>query len=91
MTSCRGLAVCVWQCISGEHYWSLGVNVSSSRFYVFELESGTGETRVVATGEGVEFVGKQSKIRSRKYERKEKNRSSMTLVVQAIMVANRSQ
>jgi len=58
---------------------------------VFELESGTGETRGAATGEGVEFVGKQSKIRSWKYERKEKNRSSMTVVVQAIMVASRSQ
>jgi len=53
-------------------------------------ESGTGETRVAATGEGVEFAGKQRKIRSRKYERKE-NRSSMTVVIQAIMAASRSQ
>ena len=54
-------------------------------------ESGKGETRGAATGEGVEFAGKQRKIRSRKYERKEKNRSSMTVVMQAIIVASRSQ
>jgi len=52
-------------------------------------ESGTGETRGAATGEGVEFAGKQRKIRIRKYERK-KN-SSMTVVMQAIMVASQSQ
>jgi hypothetical protein len=54
-------------------------------------ESGTGEIRGAATGEGVEFAGKQRKIKSRKYERKEKNRSSMTVVMQAIMVVSRSQ
>ena len=53
-------------------------------------ESGTGETRVAVTGEGVEFAGKQRKIRNRKYERKQ-NRSSETVVMQAIMVASRSQ
>jgi hypothetical protein len=53
-------------------------------------ESETGETRGAATGEGVEFAGKQRKIRRRKYERKE-NRSSMTVVIQAITVASRSQ
>jgi hypothetical protein len=54
-------------------------------------ESGTGETRVAATGVGVEFAGKQRKIRSRKYEGKAKNRGTIKMVVQAIMVASRSQ
>jgi hypothetical protein len=81
MTSCRGLAVRIWQCISGERDWSLGVNVSSSPFL---------RTRGAATGEGVEFAGKQCKIRSRKYEHKEKNKSSVTVVMQAIMVASQS-
>ena len=54
-------------------------------------ESGTGETRGAATGEGVDLAGKKRKIRRRKYERKEAYRSSRTVVTQAIMVASRSQ
>jgi len=54
-------------------------------------ESGTGETRGAATGEGVEFAGKQRKIRRRRYEDKQKNRSSKTVLMQAIMMASRSQ
>jgi hypothetical protein len=41
--------------------------------------------------EGVEFEGKQRKIRSRKYQRKENNRRSIMVVMQAIMVVSRSQ
>jgi len=52
--------------------------------------SGTGETRGAATGEGVDLAGKQRKIKRRKYESKEKNGSSTTVVTQAIMVASRS-
>jgi hypothetical protein len=50
-----------------------------------------GEIRGAATGVGAEFAGKQRKIRNRKYARKENNRSSMTVVMQAIMVVSRSQ
>ena len=55
------------------------------------FESGTGETRGAATGEGLDLAGKQRKIRRRKYERKEAYRSSTTVVTQAILVASRSQ
>jgi len=34
-------------------------------------DSGKGETRGAATGDGADLAGKQRKIRSRKYERKE--------------------
>jgi hypothetical protein len=54
-------------------------------------ESGMGKTRVAALGVAVEFAGKQREISSRKYERKTKNRSSIKMVMQAIIVACRRQ
>jgi hypothetical protein len=66
------------------------VNVTGPWWSMFRIpvstcsssESGTGENRGAATGEGVDLAGKQRKIRRRKYECKETYRNSTTVVTQ---------